>query len=70
MAYDAIVHGARGILYWGTAYTKRDGTLWGDLLKLVRELADLQRVLSAPDARREFSRLYAPAASPFICAYA
>ncbi len=51
MAYDAIVHGARGILYWGTAYTKRDGALWGDLLKLVRELADLQPVLSAPDAR-------------------
>jgi len=51
MAYDAIVHGARGILYWGTAYTKRDGTLWADLLKLVRELADLQPVLSAPDGR-------------------
>jgi len=50
MAYDAIVHGARGLLYWGTAYIEKDSDLWRDLLKLVRELADLQPVLSAPDA--------------------
>jgi len=50
MAYDAIVRGARGILYWGTAYIEKDSELWADLLELVRELADLQPVLSAPDA--------------------
>ena len=50
MAYDAIVRGARGILYWGTAYIEKDSEFWGDLLKLVRELADLQPVLAAPDA--------------------
>jgi hypothetical protein len=50
MAYDAIVHGARGILYWGTAYIEKDSPLWSNLLKLVRELADLQPVLSARDA--------------------
>lgn len=50
MAYDSIVRGARGILYWGTAYIEKDSALWADLLKLVRELADLQPVLSAPDA--------------------
>lgn len=50
MAYDAIVNGARGILYWGTAYIEKDSTLWSDLLKVVRELADLQPILSAPDA--------------------
>ena len=50
MAYDAIVHGARGILYWGTAYIEKDSPLWKNLLKLVRELADLQPVLSARDA--------------------
>ncbi len=49
MAYDAIVRGARGILYWGTAYIEKDSQLWADLLKLVRELADLQPVLSAAD---------------------
>jgi len=50
MAYDAIVRGARGLLYWGTAYIEKDSELWKDLLKLVRELADLQPVLAAPDA--------------------
>jgi len=55
MAYDAIVRGARGILYWGTAYIEKDSKLWKDLLKLVRELADLQTVLAAPDATLPFS---------------
>ncbi|NUM55033.1 MAG: hypothetical protein HUU46_15405 [Candidatus Hydrogenedentes bacterium] len=50
MAYDAIVNGARAILYWGSAYTDRSKPFWGELLKVVRELADLQPVLSAPDA--------------------
>ncbi len=49
MAYDAIVRGARGILYWGSAYIEKDSPLWSDLLKLVAELAQLQPVLSAPD---------------------
>ncbi len=50
MAYDAIVHGARGILYWGTAYIEKDSRLWEDLLTLAQELKELQPVLAAPDA--------------------
>jgi hypothetical protein len=50
MAYDAIVHGVRGLLWWGTQYLDRGSALWGDLLLLVRELSDLQPVLTAPDA--------------------
>ena len=50
MVYDAIVRGARGILYWGTAYIEKDSQLWQDLLRLARELTDRQPVLSAPDA--------------------
>lgn len=53
MAYDAIVHGARGILYWGTASVEKDSILWNDLLKLARELKGLQPVLAAPDADLE-----------------
>ncbi len=51
MAYDAIAHGARGILYWGTAYIEKDSDLWHDLLKVVRELADRAPTWSAPDAK-------------------
>ena len=50
MAYDAVVHGARGILYWGTTRVEKDSEFWRELLALIRELADLQPVLSAPDA--------------------
>ncbi len=50
MAYDAIVNGARGILYWGTAYVEKDAPFWTELLSLVTELSAQQPVLSAPDA--------------------
>ncbi|MBX7255653.1 MAG: hypothetical protein K1Y02_04750 [Candidatus Hydrogenedentes bacterium] len=50
MAYDAIANGARGILYWGSAYIEADSQLWADLQKLVRELADRQPLLSAREA--------------------
>lgn len=58
MAYDAIIHGANAILYWGTAYLKPvedDGTpvtgrpkLWRDLLRVARELRALEPALVTP----------------------
>ncbi len=50
MAWDSIVRGGRGILYWGTAYIEKDSQCWKDLLSVVAELSELQPVLSAPDA--------------------
>lgn len=50
MAFDAIVRGARGILYWGTSEIEKDSVLWNDLLDLAKELAQWQPVLSAPDS--------------------
>ncbi len=49
MAYDAIARGARGILYWGTHLIEPDSDLWQAILQVVRELADLQDVIAAPD---------------------
>lgn len=58
MAYDAIIHGANAILYWGTAYMKPvadDGSptsgrpqLWRDLLRVALELRALEPALVAP----------------------
>lgn len=58
MAYDAIIHGANAILYWGTSYMKPvedDGSavsgrprLWRDLLRVARELRALEPALVAP----------------------
>jgi len=50
MAYEAIVNGARGILYWGTAYVDKEEPFWTELLSLVTELSAQQPVWSAPDA--------------------
>ncbi len=50
MAYDAIVHGARGILYWGTQFVEKDSAFWLELLAVVKELDGLQHVLTAPDS--------------------
>jgi len=42
MAYDAIVHGANAILYWGTHYIEKDSSLWRDLMKIARQLRALE----------------------------
>jgi hypothetical protein len=47
MAYDAVVHGANGILYWGTNRTRKPSPFWSDLQAVVRELGDLQDVLAS-----------------------
>ena len=47
MAYNAIVHGANGILYWGTNYTPQPSPFMDDLYKVTRELAAMQDVLVA-----------------------
>lgn len=50
MAWDAIVRGARGILYWGTHAETKDSACWKGITRVVRELADNQSLLTAPDA--------------------
>jgi len=45
MAYDAIVHGATGIIYWGASYEKQEAPIWDHLRHMARELADLTPVL-------------------------
>lgn len=42
MAYDAIVHGANAVLYWGTASIEDDCPLWRDILKVAKELRALE----------------------------
>jgi hypothetical protein len=42
MAYDALVHGANAILYWGTDYIEKDNALWKDLMKTAKELRALE----------------------------
>ena len=50
MTWDAIVNGARGVLYWGSAYIEKDSHTWKELLSVVSELKALNPILAAPDA--------------------
>lgn len=50
MAYDSIVSGARGVLYWGTHIGGTTAPIWGIVMKTARDLADHGALLAAPDA--------------------
>lgn len=58
MAYNAIVHGANGILYWGTNYTPQPSPFIDDLNKVTKELAELQNVLSAQTIELNIKKEY------------
>jgi hypothetical protein len=51
MAFDAIAHGARGLLYWGSSYTK-NASFRESLFAVTRELAPLQPFLVAPEVSK------------------
>jgi len=58
MAYQAIIHGASGILYWGLHRTPHDAPFWEALQRTVRELAALLDVLSARSLRTPLGTVY------------
>jgi hypothetical protein len=47
MAYDAILHGAVGIVYWGGHYEDQASDIWQSVRRIARELSDLSPVLVA-----------------------
>ena len=48
MAFQSLIKGANGIVYWGTGYTPQDSPMWADLKRAVREVADLAAPLAEP----------------------
>jgi hypothetical protein len=48
MAFQALINGANGLVYWGTAYTPQPSPFWDDLKRVVREVADLALPLAEP----------------------
>ncbi len=58
MAYNAIVHGANGIIYWGTNYTPQPSAFIDDLNKVTRELTEMQNVLAAPGINLNITKEY------------
>lgn len=58
MAYNAIVHGANGILYWGTNYTPQPSDFIDNLNRVTKELAELQEVLAAKSSSLSIKKEY------------
>lgn len=58
MAYQAIIHGANGIIYWGLCYTPAASPFWQDLKQVVSELASIRDILSAPTKYMHLVEIY------------
>jgi len=61
MAYNAIIHGAKGIHYYGVfeygahVYKSSDQALWSDIRRIVKELSRLSPILIASPAKQKIS---------------
>ncbi len=53
MAYDAILHGAKGILYWGSFKVPAKSLFWQSILQVTREIAALEPFLTSPELKEK-----------------
>ena len=58
MAFQALIKGANGIIYWGTHTTPQPSQAWTDLKQVVREVADLAGPLAEPTAEAPYGLDY------------
>jgi hypothetical protein len=58
MAFNAIVHGATGLLYWGSNYTPQPSAFISDLNKVTRALAGMQEILAADNVELNMVKKY------------
>lgn len=58
MAYNAIVHGAVGINYFGMSYMSQPCSFMDDLNRLTRELAEMQNILTARTIELDIKKTY------------
>lgn len=58
MAYNAIVHGANGILYWGTNYSPQPSKFINDLNKVTKELASIKDIIASKNVKHTIELTY------------
>ena len=51
MAWQSVVHGVNGLVWWGLSYTPSDAPLWKDLRTVVSELSKVRDALAAPTVK-------------------
>ncbi|MBM3238613.1 hypothetical protein FJZ31_20145 [Candidatus Poribacteria bacterium] len=55
MAYDAVINGVEGILYWGTHVMPQPSPQWDGIKRVAKELSALTPVLLAPTIQHNIS---------------
>lgn len=58
MAYNSIVHGASGILYWGWGYTPQPSEFMDNLYRVTTELSKMQNILSSKNVPMNIKKIY------------
>jgi hypothetical protein len=58
MAWQSVIHGCNGIIYWGTHSLEDPSECWASIKRVVRELADLRDVLAADEAPLALEKEY------------
>ncbi|MCC6797217.1 MAG: hypothetical protein IT366_19020 [Candidatus Hydrogenedentes bacterium] len=58
MAWQSIVHGANGIVYWGSFYTPQPSDCWTGITRTTREISDLREVLAQRNATPKIEFVY------------
>ncbi len=51
MAWDAILHGAKGIFYWGSSLVSLKSLFWSSILGVTKEIAALEPFLTAKEMK-------------------
>ncbi|QSQ21938.1 VCBS repeat-containing protein [Pyxidicoccus parkwayensis] len=49
MAFTSVIHGARGVTWWGTEDIELDSTAWHDILRVASQLRYLEPALNSTD---------------------
>lgn len=58
MAFQSVINGANGIVYWGSHFTPQPSDAWTGITRVVRELADLSPVLVGQNVQPNLSFSY------------
>src|SRR4051794_15601934 len=58
MAWQSVVHGVNGILWWGVSYTPETATLWKDLRAIVNEMRSYDDALASKPERPPLQLTY------------
>jgi hypothetical protein len=58
MAFQSLIKGANGIVYWGSDFTPQPSDAWDNIKRVTREVADLKEALVAPAPDLEIEAVY------------